>query len=146
MDPKDKVAIITGAASGIGLATARLLAPPGARIVVADVDAEGGAKAAQEIEAQGGQARFVRTDVTQDEELQRTLEFAVAQFGRVDIVHNNAGIGEGGNLFEPGWDGWERTLAIDLTAVIRATRLEVQHLRRQGGGGVIINTPPLGGM
>jgi len=146
MDPKDKVAIITGAASGIGLATARLLASHGARIVVADVDADGGAKAAQEIEAQGGQARFVRIDVTQDEELQRMLEFAVAQFGRVDIVHNNAGIGEGGNLFEPGWDGWERTLAIDLTAVIRATRLEVQHLRRQGGGGVIINTASMGGM
>lgn len=146
MDPKDKVAIITGGASGIGLATGKLLASHGARIVVADLQAEAGASAVLEIEANGGQAHFVHTDVTKGEDLQGMLDFAVTHFGRVDIIHNNAGISEAGDLFAPGADAWERTLAIDLEAVIRATRLEVQRLRRQSSGGVIINTASMGGL
>lgn len=146
MDPKDKFAIITGGASGIGLETAKLLAGNGARIVIADLQSDLGATAAHDIAATGGQARFVRTDVTNGEDLQRMLDFAVDQFGRVDIVHNNAGVSEAGDLFTPGSDAWESTLTIDLEAVIRATQLEVQHLRRQGGGGVIINTASMGGL
>ena len=146
MDPKEKVAIITGGASGIGLATAKLLATKGARVVIADQQAEAGAAVADEIEAGGGQARFVHTGVTKGQELMRMLDFAVEQFGRVDIVHNNAGVGEGGDLFDPGWTGWERTLAIDLSAVIRGTKLAVQLFREQGGGGVIINTASMAGL
>ncbi len=147
MDPRDKVAIITGGASGIGLATARLLAANGARVVVADLQAEPGTRVVREIEATGGEARFVHTDVTNPKDLQAMLDFAVGQFGRVDLIHNNAGISEGGqDFFAPGSDVWERTLAIDLEAVIRCTQLEVQHLRRQGGDGVIINTASMGGL
>ncbi len=147
MDPKERVAIITGGASGIGLATAKLLAARGARVVVADLQSDLGAAAARDIAANGGEARFVCTDVTKREDLQGMLEFAVAHFGRVDIIHNNAGISEGGqDFFAPGSEAWERTLAIDLEAVIRATQLEVQHLRSQGGGGVIINTASMGGL
>ena len=146
MDPNDKVAIITGGASGIGLATAKLLAAKGARLVIADLQADAGEAAAREIEADGGQARFVQTDVTKGEELQRMLDVAVEQFGRIDIVHNNAGVSEGGDLFAPGWAGWERTLDIDLGAVIRGTQLAVQQLRKQGGGGVIINTASMAGL
>ena len=147
MDPKGKVAIITGGASGIGLATARLLAANGARVVLADLQSELGQAAARDIEAQGGEARFVRTDVTKRDDLQAMLEFGVGQFGRVDIVHNNAGVGEGGQeFFADGAAVWERTVAINLQAVIGATQIEVQHFRRQGGGGVIVNTASMGGI
>ena len=146
MDPNEKVAIITGGASGIGLATAKLLAGEGARIVIADLQADLGAAAVREIEANGGQARFVETDVTNGEHLQRMIDVAVEQFGRIDIVYNNAGIAESGNLFAQDSDAWERTLDIDLDAVIRGTRLAVQQLRRQGGGGVIINTASMAGL
>ncbi len=146
MDPKDKVAIITGGASGIGLATAKLLAAKGARLVIADLQGDAGEAVARDIQADGGQARFVQTDVTKSEELQHMLDVAVEQFGRVDIVHNNAGVAEGGDLFAPGWAGWERTLDIDLGAVIRGTQLAVQQLRKQGGGGVIINTASMAGL
>lgn len=147
MDPRGKVAIITGGASGIGLATARLLAAHGAHVVLGDLQEEAGRAAVREIEAAGGQARFLRTDVTREEDLRALLELAVREFGRVDIAHNNAGISEGReDFFAPESRRWEDTLAINLVAVIRGTRLEVQQMRRQGGGGVIVNTASMGGL
>jgi len=147
MDPNGKVAIVTGGASGIGLETARLLAREGARVVVADLQDDAGEAAARTIGESGGEARFVHTEVTDPASLQAMLDFAVGEFGRVDIVHNNAGISEGGqDFFAPGADIWERTLAIDLAAVIKATQLEVQLMRAQGGGGVIVNTASMGGL
>ena len=147
MNPQGKVVIISGGASGIGLATAKLLAGQGARVVLADLQADAGEAAAREISAAGGEARFVRTDVTKRDDLQSMLDFAAREFGRVDICYNNAGVNEGGqNFFEPGADYWQRTLAIDLAAVLQATQLEVQLFRRQGGGGVIVNTASMGGI
>jgi len=147
MEPKGKVVIISGGASGIGLATAKLLAGHGARVVLADLQAAAGEAAASEIAASGGEARFLKTDVTQRADLEALLEFATGQFGRVDVCHNNAGVNEGGqDFFASGADYWERTLAIDLAAVMRATQLEVQRFRAQGGGGVIINTASMGGI
>ena len=147
MDPNGKVAIISGGASGIGLAAAKLLAANGARVVLADLQAELGEAAAQEIGAGGAEAHFIRTDVTKRDDLQGMLDFAVAQFDRVDIIYNNAGISEGGqDFFAPDADIWEQTLAIDLKAVIQATQLEVQQLRQQGDGGVIVNTASMGGI
>ena len=146
MDPMDKVAIVTGGASGIGLATARLLASKGARVVLADVQEEAGEAAATEIAGGGGEARFVRADVTSLDDLVAMIEFAVAQFGSAEIFHNNAGVSESGDLLSLDSDAWTRTLAIDLEAIIRATQLEVQHLRRQGGGGVIVNTASMAGL
>jgi NAD(P)-dependent dehydrogenase (short-subunit alcohol dehydrogenase family) len=147
MDPRDKVAIITGGASGIGLAAAKLLAARHARVVIADLHADAGAKAIRGIEADGGEARFVRTDVTKREDLHAMLDYAVSHFGRLDIAVNNAGIAENRHtFFAAGSDMWEKTLSIDLEAVIRGTQLEVQHLRQQGDGGVIINVASMGGL
>jgi 15-hydroxyprostaglandin dehydrogenase (NAD) len=147
MDPKGKVAVITGGAAGIGLAAAKLLAANGARLVIADIDSAAGAAAAREIEAGGGEARFVVTDVTRRADLERMLDYAVQQFGRIDIVDNNAGVTEmRQDFFAPGSDAWEKTLSVDMKAVIRGTQLAVQRLRRQGGGGVIINTASMGGL
>jgi len=115
--------------------------------VIADLQSDAGAAAAREIEANGGEARFIRVDVTRRDDLQGMLDYAVEQFGRIDIIDNNAGISEiGEELFGPSSDLWEKTLAIDLEAVIRATKLEVQQLRRQGGGGVIVNIGSMGGL
>lgn len=139
MDPKGKVAVITGGASGIGLATAKLLASNGARIVIADLQDDAGAAAVREIDAAGGEARFVHTDVTKRDDLQHMIDVAAREFGRADIFHNNAGIGDG-QFFYTGEDAWTRTVDINLTAVIRGTQLEVPFLRTQGDGGVIVNT------
>lgn len=147
MDPRGKVAVITGGASGIGLATAKLLAAHGARVVLGDLQEEAGRAAVREIQAAGGEARFLRIDVTREADLRALLDLAVAEFGRVDIAHNNAGISEGReDFFAPESRRWEDTLAINLGAVIRGTRLEVQQMRRQGGGGVIVNTASMGGL
>ena len=146
MDPKGKVAVISGGASGIGLATAKLLASNGASVVIADLQTAAGADAVAEIEAAHGKAHFVETDVLKKEDLKRVLDEAVKRFGRVDIAYNNAGVGEGGDFLEPGNDTWERCFNIDLTAVIQAVQLEVQLMRSQGGGGVIINTASMGGL
>ena len=146
MDPKGKAAVITGGAAGIGLATAKLLAANGARLVVADIDSTAGTAAVRDIEAGGGEARFVRTDVTRHRDLERMLDYAAQQFGRVDIMINNAGVDDAGqDFFAPGADRWERTLAIDLAAVIRGTQLAVQCMRGRGGG-VIINMASMGGL
>lgn len=145
MDPKGKVAVITGGAAGIGLATAELLAAGGARLVIADIDSAAGEAAVREIEAGSGEARFVRTDVTRRNDLERMLDYAVQQFGRVDIMVNNAGVDDAGqDFFAPGADRWEKTLAIDLAAVIRGTQLAVQRMR--GRGGVIVNVASMGGL
>jgi len=147
MDPKGKVAVITGAASGIGLATAKLLASHGARIVVADVNAGGAETAASEIAASGAEAIAVAVNVTDAAQVQRMLDAAVERFGQVDIVHNNAGVTERGeDLFAPDAHRWEAVLEIDLKAVILGTQLAVQQLRRQGGGGVIVNTASMAGL
>ncbi|MDH5200350.1 MAG: SDR family NAD(P)-dependent oxidoreductase, partial [Candidatus Bathyarchaeota archaeon] len=119
MDPKDKVAIITGGASGIGLATAKLLAANGARVVIADLQADAAAAAARDIEASGGEACSVHTDVTRSEDVQGMLDCAVSHFGRVDIIHNNAGVSGIGDFFAASSDEWQKVLAIDLTAVIQ---------------------------
>ena len=147
MDPKSRVAVITGGAAGIGLAAAKLLAASGARLVIADIDSAAGAAAVREIEASGGEACFVHTDVTRRGNLEKMLDFAVQRFSRVDIVDNNAGISEIGRGFlAPGSRFWEKTLVMDLETVIRGTQLAVQQLRRQGGGDVIINTASMGGL
>jgi len=95
MDIKGKVGVITGGASGIGRATSERLAKEGAAIVVADLDEAGGAETVKRIEGAGGRAVFVRADVTRLDDTRRMLDTAVSKFGRLDILHNNAGIGVG---------------------------------------------------
>lgn len=146
MDPQDKVAAISGGASGIGLATARLLGSRGAHLALADLQAEAGAAAVKELEAAGAKAHFVEADVLKRADLQRMLDEATERFGRVDIVYNNAGVSERGDFFSMEPEAWRRVVDIDLTAVIEATQLAVQHLRKQGGGGVIINTASMAGL
>jgi len=146
VDIQNKVGVITGGGSGIGRATARYLAKAGASIVIADIDAQMGAESVRLIEADGGRALFVKTDVTIENDARRMLEAAVDKFGRLDILHNNAGIGLG----PPGYPDaplelWRLVLDIDLQAVILGCCLAAPIMTRLGGG-VIINTSSMAGL
>lgn len=146
MDPSGKTAIITGAGSGIGRATAVALAAAGANIVIADVNEEGAAETAALIDKAGGKAATVRVDVRERTDLDAMVAFAEEKFGGLDIIHNNAGVGTPRPRFpEAHVEDWERTLFIDLWAVIAGTQAAVPALQRRGGG-VIINTASIAGL
>jgi NAD(P)-dependent dehydrogenase (short-subunit alcohol dehydrogenase family) len=146
MEIKGKVGVITGGGSGIGRATAVRLANEGAAIVIADVDAAGGAESVKRIEAAGGRAAFVQADVTRIEDARRMLDTAVSKFGRLDILHNNAGIGVGAPGFpDAPPERWHLVVEIDLQAVILGTGLAAPIMQK-GGGGVIINTASMAGL
>jgi len=145
MEIAGRTAVVSGGASGIGRAICLALARKGARIVVADIDEAGGQETVRLVQEAGSQAVFQRCDVTRTDDLTAMLEAAVTHFGSLDIVCNNAGIGERQALFEDDTREFERVIAIDLTAVIDATRLAVRAMRTRGGG-VIINTASMGGL
>jgi len=135
-----KVAVVTGAGSGIGRATARALARAGAVVVVADVDEAGGSETVGLVHDAGGHAGFRRTDVTEPRSLEATFAAVEADHGGLDIVHNNAGLVCG----EPLWpditpETLLRVMAVNLGGVVVGTRLAIPALRRRGGG-AIVNT------
>ncbi|MDH2430049.1 3-oxoacyl-ACP reductase [Sphaerisporangium sp. TRM90804] len=130
----DRVAVITGAAGGIGLATARRFAEEGAKVVCADLDEEGGAKAAEEV---GGV--FVRADVTSEEDVSRMFETAFETYGSVDIAFNNAGISppEDDSILSTGIEAWRRVQEVNLTSVYLCCKHAIPYMRRQGKGSII---------
>jgi len=146
MEIAGKVALITGAASGIGRATAVALAAAGASVVVADLDDRRGRETKEEIRGTGGKAEFVRTDVTLEDDIRRMIAFAEEKFGGLHILHNNAGINAGWPRY-PGGDygAWNRTLAINLWAVIGGTEAAVPLIQRSGGG-AIVNSASMAGL
>lgn len=136
---KGRVAIITGAASGIGAATARRFAREGASVVIADVNQRGGEDCASEIVADGGVASFVKTDVRHERDLRRMVDAALQSYGGLDILHNNAFWNAPGSAREASAADWQATLAVTLTAVWQGSKLAIPHLL-ESGAGVILNT------
>jgi NAD(P)-dependent dehydrogenase (short-subunit alcohol dehydrogenase family) len=134
----NKVAIITGATSGIGKATAMLFAQEGAKVVMTGRRRERGEGVASEIRAMGGVCQFIQADHTELEACSRVVERTLAKYGRIDILFNNAGIVTRGTAETVSEDDWQATFAINVTAVWRMSRLVVPIMRRQGGG-VIVN-------
>ena len=130
----DRVAVITGAGSGIGLATARRLAAEGARIVAVDVDEAAGKSAAGEA---GG--LFVRADVSAEEDVRRIYATAHETYGRVDIAFNNAGISPAADesVLTTDLDTWDRVQQVNLTSVFLCCKHAIGYMRRQGRGSVI---------
>ncbi|WP_405145352.1 3-oxoacyl-ACP reductase [Sphaerisporangium sp. NBC_01403] len=131
---RDRVAVITGAAGGIGLATARRFAEEGAKVVCADLDEDGGAKLADEV---GG--LFVRTDVTSEEDVSRMFETAFETYGSVDIAFNNAGISppDDDSILTTGIEAWKRVQDVNLTSVYLCCKHAIPYMRRQGKGSII---------
>ena len=132
-----KVALITGAGSGIGRATALTCAREGARVVAADRVVVGGEATVSMIKDRGGEATFVRVDVTQAAEVEAMVAAAVSAYGRIDCAHNNAGIeGVMATTADYPEDDWDRVMAVNLKGVWLCMKYEIASMLQQGGGAV----------
>jgi NAD(P)-dependent dehydrogenase (short-subunit alcohol dehydrogenase family) len=133
-----KVAVITGSASGIGRASAVRFAGEGAAVVIADLNSEGGEAAVRDCKEHGGRAVFQRADVASEPEVKALVERAVKEFGRLDVIFNNAGLGGAvGTIEEITGDNWDRTLVILLKSVFLGMKYSVPEMRKVGGGSII---------
>ncbi len=132
-----RVAIVTGAASGIGRAIAQALAREGARVAVADLNETGGAEAARAIEKDGGTARAWRVDVTDAAAVAATVQAVVSTWGAVDVLVNNAGWDTPMPFVETTPEFWDRILAINLRGAIACTHAVLPHMIRQGHGKIV---------
>ena len=140
-----KVAIITGAASGLGRASAIRFAEEGAAVVCADRNLAGTHETAAAIEAAGGRALAFQMDVTREEDHAAMAEATLDAFGRIDTIYANAGIGEAGTVGGTSKEAWDRMIAINLTGVWLSNRAVIPAMERQGGGS-IINQASIGGL
>jgi len=137
----NKIALITGGSSGIGAAAARLFAAEGAKVVVADINSEGGENVVEAIRQAGGDANFVRTDVSKAEDVEAMVARTVALYGRLDCAYNNAGIlGEIVPLVDQSEAAWDRTLATNLKGTWLCMKYEVMQMLKQGGGAIVNTT------
>ncbi|MEO7853416.1 MAG: SDR family NAD(P)-dependent oxidoreductase [Rubrivivax sp.] len=130
-----KIAFVTGACSGIGLATAQLFIAEGAQVLAADIQDDRGA----ELETRfTGSLKYCRCDVMEPQQIRRAIDLAAAHFGGLDIVFNNAGAaGERGGIEEMTLEGWDRTHALLLRSVVAGTKFALPHLKTRGGGSII---------
>jgi NAD(P)-dependent dehydrogenase (short-subunit alcohol dehydrogenase family) len=130
----DRVAVVTGAGSGIGLASARRLAAEGAKVVVADTDGQTGKAAADEV---GG--LFVQADVTSEDDVAEMYGAALSAYGRIDVAFNNAGISppDDDSILVTGLEAWRRVQEVNLTSVYLCCKHVIPHMQAQGGGSII---------
>jgi meso-butanediol dehydrogenase/(S,S)-butanediol dehydrogenase/diacetyl reductase len=142
---QDKVAVITGAASGIGEATARRFASEGARLLLSDINQADGKRVTGEIERSGVTAAFQLCDVTDRAQVESLMQAAVDRYGRLDIIFNNAGIGAYGKTPDLDPEIWHNVINVDLHSVFYGCRAAIPHLRKSGGG-AIINTASISGL
>jgi meso-butanediol dehydrogenase/(S,S)-butanediol dehydrogenase/diacetyl reductase len=142
---ENKAMLITGAASGIGAATARRFAAEGALVLCADIDGNGAASVARECDPEGHRSGWMSVDVRDLEQVTRAVDGTVERFGRIDILFNNAGIGSYGESQDLDPEVWHAVIAVDLHSVFYGTRAAVPHMKRQGGG-CIVNTASISGL
>jgi len=140
-----RVAIVTGGARGIGRASCRALAREGARVLVADIDADGGAAVAAEIVSEGGEAFAFATDVAEEAPVDAMIRAAIERFDRLDILHNNAALtaaeplSRDTDVTEMTVDVWDRTMAVNLRSQMLTCKHAIPHMLKTGGGGSIVN-------
>jgi len=139
-----KVALISGGARGMGAAEARLFAAEGAKVVIGDVLEAQGREVEAEIKAAGGEAVFVRLDVTHEADWQRAVETAVRQFGQLHILVNNAGVSGQGRVEDVTLEEWNRVMDINSTGVFLGTKTAIPAMRQAGGGSIVNISSQLG--
>jgi NAD(P)-dependent dehydrogenase (short-subunit alcohol dehydrogenase family) len=139
-----KVALVTGGSTGIGKATALAFAQAGARVVIAARRVDEGRQAVEDIREAGGEALFVRTDVTQATEVEALICTTVATYGRLDYAFNNAGISGGGLLHEVSEEEWDRMVNINLKGVWLCMKYQIPQMLRQGGGAIVNDSSAAG--
>jgi meso-butanediol dehydrogenase/(S,S)-butanediol dehydrogenase/diacetyl reductase len=142
---KNKIALVSGSASGIGEASAKTFAREGASVVVADINVEGGHRVMKEIREAGGKAEFVETNILDTAQIENMIAFAVKTFGRLDVLMNNAQVSAGGRLADVSLEHWKRAIDGGLTSYWYASKLAIHHMLEQGGG-AIVNTASVSGL
>ena len=141
----NKVALVTGGGSGIGLAIAKLYAKEGAKVLVSDINVEHGQSAVDDIKSAGGEATFVKADTSDPEQVEALVKATVETYGRLDIACNNAGIGgEANQTGDYTLDGWKKVTGINLDGVFYGCKYELTQME-QNGGGVIVNIASIHG-
>ncbi|MFC2018060.1 glucose 1-dehydrogenase [Chloroflexota bacterium] len=141
-----KVALVTGAGSGIGQASALKFAREGAKIVIADISAEGGGETLEMVRKAGGEGIFVKTDVSRKDDVEAMVSKAVETYGRLDCAHNNAGVGGSwGRMADASEENWDRVMSINLKGIWYCMRAEIGQMLKQDGG-AIVNTASAGGL
>ena len=141
----NKAVLVSGAASGIGEACAKTYAREGARVVVADMNAEGGERVVAEIKAAGGEAAFTPVNILDTGDIETMVAFTVETFGAIDVLHNNAQTTAAGRIGDITLEDWRRAIEGGLTSYWYASKLAVAHMLRQGGG-AIVNTASVSGV
>jgi len=133
-----KIALVTGAGSGIGAATALLFAACGAKVVVSDINEKGGNEIVEQIKQNGGDAIFQKTDVGKPEECEQLVKKTVEVYGRLDMACNNAGIGgEANHIGDMSVEGWEKVVHINLSSVFYCMKYELKQMEKQGSGAIV---------
>ena len=133
---KDRVAIVTGAAKGIGKGIATVFSKEGAKVVVVDWDADAGEGTAEEIRRSGGDASFVRCDVSDEQQVRAMVQAALDAYGRIDILVNNAGIGVYKSVLDATSEDWDRCLAVNLKGVFLCSKYVIPHMQAVGKGAI----------
>ncbi|MCS7261674.1 MAG: glucose 1-dehydrogenase, partial [Anaerolineae bacterium] len=141
---KDKVAIITGGGSGIGRASAELFAREGAKVVVADFNEKAGHETVAAIRRAGGEAIFVRVDVSDSAQVQCLVDTTLQTYGGIDILVNNAGILLFGTALDTSQQDWERVIAVNLTGTFLVSKAVLPHMIARGGGSIVNLTSSTG--
>jgi NAD(P)-dependent dehydrogenase (short-subunit alcohol dehydrogenase family) len=132
-----KVAIISGAASGMGAEEARLFASEGAKVVLTDVTEDGGRRVEAEIHEAGGEAVFVRADVTVEEDWEMAVATSLSRFGKLNVLVNNAGISSGSFADPTDTEGWRKIMDINATGVFLGTKHAIPEMIKAGGGSIV---------
>jgi NAD(P)-dependent dehydrogenase (short-subunit alcohol dehydrogenase family) len=133
----DRVALVTGGGSGIGLAAANLFAAEGAAVAVVDVRAEAADEAAGKIVAEGGRAIALVANVANAAEVAAAVDRAAAELGRIDVLYNNAGVNSSGSIADAAEDDWDRCFDVNVKGTFLFSRAVVPHLRASGGGSIV---------
>jgi NAD(P)-dependent dehydrogenase (short-subunit alcohol dehydrogenase family) len=144
---ENKVVLITGGASGIGEATAMKFANEGVKVVISDIQEDKGKKLVDRIKQKGGEAIFIRADVSNEEDVRSMIRKTVDQFGRLDYAFNNAGIeGEQSPTHEATMDNFDKIMNINIKGVWTCMKYEIEQMLKQGQGGAIVNTASVAGL